>query len=49
MLYGNKRIIKHKIRLLNFAEELIDVTRSCKIKGPFPFIDLHCRQYCIFC
>lgn len=33
MLHGNERIVKHKIGLLNLAEELSNVSRACKIKG----------------
>ncbi len=32
-LHGNERIIKHKIGLLNLAEELGNVSRACKITG----------------
>ena len=30
---GNERIVKHKIELLNLAEELTKVSRACKIMG----------------
>ena len=33
MLNGNERIIKHKVGLLNLAEELGNVSRACKIMG----------------
>jgi len=33
MLQGNERIVKHKIGLLNLAEELSNVSRACKIMG----------------
>lgn len=33
MLHGNERIVKHKIGLLNLAEELSNVSRACKILG----------------
>ena len=33
MLHGNERIVKHKIGLLNLAEELTNVSRACKIMG----------------
>jgi len=33
MLNGNERIVKHKIGLLNLAEELSNVSRACKIMG----------------
>ena len=33
MLNGNERIVKHKIGLLNLAEELANVSRVCKIMG----------------
>ena len=33
MLHGNERIVKHKIGLLNLAEELSNVSRACKIMG----------------
>jgi len=31
MLHGDGRIVKHKIGLLNLAEELSNVSRACKI------------------
>ena len=31
MLHGNEHIVKHKIGLLNLAEELANVSRTCKI------------------
>jgi hypothetical protein len=33
MLHGNERIVKHKIGLLNLADELTNVSRACKIMG----------------
>ena len=33
MLYGNKSIIKHKVGLLNLAEELGNVSQACRIMG----------------
>jgi transposase InsO family protein len=33
MLQSNERIVKHKIGLLNLAEELSNVSRACKIMG----------------
>ena len=33
MLHGNGSIVKHKIGLLNLAEELTNVSRACKIMG----------------
>ena len=33
MLHGNERIVKHKIGLLNLAEELSNVSKACKIMG----------------
>ena len=33
MLQGNERIVKHKIGLLNLAEELTNVSKACKIMG----------------
>ncbi len=33
MLNGNERIIKHKVGLLNLAEELGNVSKACKIMG----------------
>lgn len=33
MLQSNERIVKHKIGLLNLAEELTNVSRACKIMG----------------
>lgn len=33
MLHGNERIIKHKLGLLNLAEELGNISQACKIMG----------------
>jgi len=33
MLQSNERIVKHKIGLLNLAEELTNVSKACKIMG----------------
>ncbi len=33
MLYSNERIIKHKVGLLNLAEELGNVSKACQIMG----------------
>ena len=33
MLHGNKSIIKHKVGLLNLAEELGNVSQVCRIMG----------------
>jgi len=33
MLHGNKKIIKHKVGLLNLAEELGNVSKACQIMG----------------
>jgi hypothetical protein len=33
MLHGNKSIIKHKIGLLNLADELGNVSQDCRIMG----------------
>ena len=33
MLYSSERIIKHKLGLLNLAEELGNVSRACKLMG----------------
>ena len=33
MLHGNKKIIKHKVGLLNLAEELGNVSKACRIMG----------------
>ena len=33
MLHSNERIVKHKIGLLNLAEELSNVSKACKIMG----------------
>ena len=33
MLNSNNSIIKHKVGLLNLAEELNNVSRACKIMG----------------
>jgi molybdenum-dependent DNA-binding transcriptional regulator ModE len=33
MINSNERIIKHKIGLLNLAEELGNVSQACKMMG----------------
>jgi transcriptional regulator of acetoin/glycerol metabolism len=33
MLQGNKSLIKHKIGLLNLADELGNVSQACRIMG----------------
>ncbi len=33
MLQSNERIVKHKLGLLNLAEELSHVSKACKIMG----------------
>lgn len=33
MLQGNEKIIKHKVGLLNLAEELGNISQACKIMG----------------
>jgi len=33
MLQSNERIVKHKIGLLNLAEERSNISRACKIMG----------------
>ena len=33
MLNGSKKIIKHKVGLLNLAEELGNVSQACRIMG----------------
>ncbi|OCG66982.1 hypothetical protein A9G41_11810 [Gilliamella sp. Nev5-1] len=33
MLHTNNQIIKHKVGLLNLAEELQNVSRACKVMG----------------
>ena len=33
MLHGSKKIIKHKVGLLNLAEELGNVSQACRIMG----------------
>ena len=33
MLQSNKRIIRHKVGLLNLAEELGNVSQACKVMG----------------
>ena len=33
MIHSNEKIIKHKIGLLNLAEELENVSKACKIMG----------------
>ena len=33
MLHGNKSIIKHKVGLLNLAEELGNVSQACRVMG----------------
>ncbi|MBM4206047.1 MAG: helix-turn-helix domain-containing protein, partial [Gammaproteobacteria bacterium] len=36
MLHSNERIIKHKIGLLNLAEELGNVSKACQLMGLSP-------------
>ena len=33
MLHGSKSIIKHKVGLLNLAEELGNVSQACRVMG----------------
>ena len=33
MINSNERIIKHKVGLLNLADELGNVSRACKVMG----------------
>jgi hypothetical protein len=33
MYHTNEQIIKHKVRLLNLAEELGNVSKACQIKS----------------
>ena len=33
MLHSSERIIKHKLGLLNLAQELGNVSRACKVMG----------------
>lgn len=33
MIETNERIIKHKVGLLNLAEELGNVSKACKVMG----------------
>lgn len=33
MLHTKNKIIKHKVGLLNLAEELQNVSRACKVMG----------------
>jgi len=33
MLHTNNQIIKHKVGLLNLAEELQNVSRACRVMG----------------
>ena len=33
MLHTNNQIIKHKVGLLNLAEELQNVSKACKVMG----------------
>ena len=33
MIHGNKKIINHKVGLLNLAEELGNVSQACRIMG----------------
>ena len=33
MVHGNERIIKHKLGLLNLAEELGNVSQACRVMG----------------
>jgi len=34
MLQSNRRIIRHKVGLLNLAEELGNVSQACKVMCP---------------
>ena len=34
MLHSSERIIRHKLGLLNLAEELGNVSRACRVMGP---------------
>ena len=36
MLNSNEIIIKHKLGLLNLAEELGNVSKACKVMGFYP-------------
>ena len=40
MLQSNEKIIKHKVGLLNLAEELGNVSRACQIMGSY------CQKWC---
>ena len=33
MLHSNQRIIRHKVGLLNLAEELGNVSKACQVMG----------------
>lgn len=46
MINSNERIIKHKIGLLNLAEELGNVSQACKMMGAVPsyFLSLQKRH-----
>ena len=33
MIHSNERIIKHKVGLLNLAEELGNVSKACQVMG----------------
>ena len=33
MLHGKERIIKHKLGLLNLAEELVNASQACRFMG----------------
>ena len=34
MLKPNEKVIKHKVGLLNLAEELGNVSKACQVMGP---------------
>lgn len=33
MLHTNEKIIKHKVGLINLAEELRNISKACKVMG----------------
>ncbi|EIT3711351.1 TPA: helix-turn-helix domain-containing protein, partial [Escherichia coli] len=44
MLHTNNPIIKHKVGLLNLAEELSNVSKACKIMGVSRDTFYNCRE-----
>ncbi len=38
MLQSNERIVKHKLGVLNFVEELPTVSKACKVMDDWLFV-----------